>query len=320
MPQCTYTGPSGRRCAEPAQEGNTLCFWHDRNAPKNKDGVKVRLEQKARNRESMEGYELGQADLEDAYLMEADLSYADLTRVNLRDGHLFGINLKGARLFKANLTHANLKEAVLEGSDLLGVNLQNADLERVRWGPGNILRNHTDAEKLAADGDHQGARAKYLEAEEVYRSIRKSYEASGTADVAGDFFYWEMVTKRMQMPFFSFSRFWSWLVDILCGYGEMPYRIISSSVIYIVFNAFIFCLLGMYHDGEVYVFSADASFMENLTIFGNAVYFSVVTFTTLGYGEFTPVGWSRPFAALEAFNGAFMIALFILAFVKKMTR
>lgn len=42
--------------------------------------------------------------------------------------------------------------------------------------------------------------------------------------------------------------------------------------------------------------------------------------TTLGYGDFSPVGWAKPFAAIEAFAGAFMIALFILAFVKKMTR
>ncbi|MCX8214974.1 MAG: ion channel [Alphaproteobacteria bacterium] len=34
--------------------------------------------------------------------------------------------------------------------------------------------------------------------------------------------------------------------------------------------------------------------------FGHAVYFSVVTFTTLGYSEYAPRGFSHPFAALEA--------------------
>ena len=70
----------------------------------------------------------------------------------------------------------------------------------------------------------------------------------------------------------------------------------------------------------VYAFDLHDTFYEDLRTFGYALYFSVVTFTTLGYGDFTPVGWSRPFAAVEAFNGAFMIALFILGFVKKMTR
>lgn len=320
MSQCEYVGPSGARCPNPASEGGTVCFWHDCNASKNAPDLKCQLEQKARNRESMEGYELGFANLEDAYLMEADLSYANLTRVTLRDGHLFGINLKGARLFKTNLENANLREANLEDADLLGANLSSVDLERVRWGDGKVIRNHRDADHLAAQGDAEGAHAKYLEAEEIYRTIRKAYDASGTADIAGDFFYWEMVVKRKRMPLFSFARFWSWLVDILCGYGEIPYRVIGSSLFYIVFNALLFCILGMDDRGTPISFHTTGSLPEDLALFGYALYFSVVTFTTLGYGDFTPVGWSRPFAALEAFNGAFMIALFILAFVKKMTR
>ena len=87
MPQCEHVGPSGRQCTDPGSEGSAVCFWHDRDASKSDAGIKEKLEQKARNRESMEGYELGHADLEDAYLMEADLSYANLTRVNLKDGH-----------------------------------------------------------------------------------------------------------------------------------------------------------------------------------------------------------------------------------------
>ena len=87
-----------------------------------------------------------------------------------------------------------------------------------------------------------------------------------------------------------------------------------------MFNALVYCLLGMQYGSEIYRFSLDLGFLNNVTIFGYSVYFSVVTFTTLGYGDFSPATWARPFAALEAFNGAFMIALFILAFVKKMTR
>ncbi|PUZ92369.1 potassium transporter Kef, partial [Vibrio vulnificus] len=54
--------------------------------------------------------------------------------------------------------------------------------------------------------------------------------------------------------------------------------------------------------------------------FLNAVYFSVVTFTTLGYGDISPVGLARFIAALEAFLGSFTMALFVVVFVKKMTR
>jgi hypothetical protein len=46
----------------------------------------------------------------------------------------------------------------------------------------------------------------------------------------------------------------------------------------------------------------------------------VVTFTTLGYGDIVPLGLARPLAAFEAFVGSFTMALFVVVFVKKMTR
>ena len=49
-------------------------------------------------------------------------------------------------------------------------------------------------------------------------------------------------------------------------------------------------------------------------------YFSIVTISTVGYGDIAPVGISRLFAALEAFTGSFSMALFVVVFVKKMTR
>lgn len=52
--------------------------------------------------------------------------------------------------------------------------------------------------------------------------------------------------------------------------------------------------------------------------FLNCLYFSVVTFTTLGYGDLQPaVGLSRFFVSLEAIIGAFTMALFVYTFARK---
>jgi hypothetical protein len=72
--------------------------------------------------------------------------------------------------------------------------------------------------------------------------------------------------------------------------------------------------------GEYQIFSVDNSLEDNISFFFECLYYSVVTFTTLGYGDFIPVGFSRLEAALEAFTGSFTIALFVVVFVKKMTR
>lgn len=321
MPQCRYKGPSGRACEhETPDEEKKTCFWHDRQADKSGDDIKPQLEQLVKDRQSLEGFELTRANLEDAWLIEADLSYANLSRVNLRLGHCFGIDLTGATLFKADLERANLREAKLEETDLLGTNLEGTNLDRAVWGPRSMIRNHRDALKLGRAGDPEHAIAKYQEAEDIYRSIRQCYEAAGASDIAGAFFYWEMVIKRKQMPKFSMARFWSKLVDLLCGYGEIPYRAIGSSILYIGFNAIIYSLLGFQGGTGTHALKTSATFSENLHTFILSLYYSTITFTTVGYGDYTGVGWAKLFAALEGFNGAFMIALFIVAFVKKMTR
>lgn len=45
--------------------------------------------------------------------------------------------------------------------------------------------------------------------------------------------------------------------------------------------------------------------------FGDALYFSVVTSTTLGYGDFIPLGPGRPIAALQASLGYFILGILV---------
>jgi len=51
--------------------------------------------------------------------------------------------------------------------------------------------------------------------------------------------------------------------------------------------------------------------------FGNSIYFSVVTITTLGYGDFTPQGWSKILACVEVFFGLAMMGLIVAKLTSK---
>lgn len=44
----------------------------------------------------------------------------------------------------------------------------------------------------------------------------------------------------------------------------------------------------------------------NNVTFGDAVYFSIVTEATLGYGDIHPVGWSRVLACFQVLLGLFL--------------
>ena len=65
---------------------------------------------------------------------------------------------------------------------------------------------------------------------------------------------------------------------------------------------------------------ASKGFLKNNVIrnFPDSLYFSLITFTTLGYGDFRPLeGWGRILAGSEAFIGAFMMALFVYTFARR---
>ena len=50
------------------------------------------------------------------------------------------------------------------------------------------------------------------------------------------------------------------------------------------------------------------------------LYFSVVTFSTLGYGDIYPVGFLKAFAATEAFIGLVVTAIFAVSLARKLFR
>jgi len=105
--------------------------------------------------------------------------------------------------------------------------------------------------------------------------------------------------------------FISHLNSKLCGYGERADRVIAGSLVVI------FSLAAIFFINNAIVKQGFASYSPD---FLECLYFSFVTFTTLGYGDYAPSQTFQLVATAEAFFGAFMIALFVLVFGRKMLR
>ena len=60
-----------------------------------------------------------------------------------------------------------------------------------------------------------------------------------------------------------------------------------------------------------YLASGTGHGLKDKTSLTDAFYFSIVTFTTLGYGDLLPVGFGRAVASLQAFAGVALMSLFI---------
>lgn len=283
--------------------------------------VKNFLEKRAKTLVPMNNFDLSNTNLSDINLVNSGykdgytFTNSNLYKCNFKNAHCFKINLAGSSLMKADFSNANLHCANLTNCNLLGTKFENAKLENVIWDKEIIQeRNAKKANSFDEKVDL------YQQAEEIYRNLRKITEADGLFETAGYFFQKEMQMRRKKMPKFSLRRIISKIVDVSCGYGERPTRIILISIFLILFFAFIYFLTGLQNSNGSLVYSSLNSISENTYIFLDTLYFSVVTFTTLGYGDILPLGISKLFAGLEAFLGGFILAIFVIVFVKKMTR
>jgi hypothetical protein len=93
--------------------------------------------------------------------------------------------------------------------------------------------------------------------------------------------------------------------NIYWGYGRRPFRIIGCSLIIIILCA------------TFYQFNQDLLNKPNhqaVMSFADSFYFSSVTFTTLGYGDFTPNGFLRIITAFEAIFGGMSIGFLVAGF------
>ena len=83
--------------------------------------------------------------------------------------------------------------------------------------------------------------------------------------------------------------------------------------------AFIIVVFIFVHMIEITIFAVSIGFLVNdggygsltgvdVSDIGSLVYYSAITYTTVGYGDVTPVGDIRLFAAIEALSGMVLVA------------
>ena len=54
--------------------------------------------------------------------------------------------------------------------------------------------------------------------------------------------------------------------------------------------------------------------------FLEGIYLSVITYTTVGFGDYLPLGWTRIFAMLEALSGIFLAPLVLVGLTRRYLR
>lgn len=97
---------------------------------------------------------------------------------------------------------------------------------------------------------------------------------------------------------------------LIWGYGELPFRTLGIAGTVIVLSALCYYISGTVLTG---------GFVQRIGLF-ESFYLSITTYTTVGYGDYLPMGWIRGVAAVEALSGIFFTPIFLIALTRRYLR
>ena len=246
------------------------------------------------------------ANLEGANLSAANLEGAYLEDANLNDTILTGANFKNATLSNSNLINAYLIDAHLEGANLTAVNFDRANLSSVSFDEKIAMRLFRETGysikkiwsrryDLLLDTT---IRCKGVNATTCYGSQRFKLFLQDQ-----DFLEEFLETKWGKKVFVT------WWIFADCGRSLSRWA--GWSLLLALLFAFIYWTLGPQS------FNTQHLNFNLITLF----YYSVVTFTTLGFGDIIPrTTTAAMWVTMEVILGYIMLGGLITIFASKLSR
>jgi uncharacterized protein YjbI with pentapeptide repeats len=235
---------------------------------------------------NFEGGKIHSCNFEDSDLSHAEFKNSSLNDCAFQDADCTSLNLRGAKLINCNFSEASIKDIILDTT-----------IVDQKTTFGRILKSEKDASFHFASIE--------------YKQIKEMYKNSSLHSEADKYHYKEMVAKRKINKITNPLRWLNYFFgDLLCKYGTSFIRVLLWSAL-LIFTCAI--LLNVNNSLHYQNQPTDPSFLE-------ALYFSIVTFTTLGYGDFHAVGLMRFVAAMEAFVGAALMSLFTVIVARNIIR
>ncbi|MCP4746485.1 MAG: hypothetical protein GY874_10170 [Desulfobacteraceae bacterium] len=237
----------------------------------------------------LSGAKLQGADLSGAKLQEAKLSFAELqgawlNRTNLQGANLWKAKLQGADLSGANLQGANLRDANLQKANLRDANLQGANLRDANLQGAKFPLAHVGGKTTISDcefdkkTDFTGVG---LDAATIDPGLKAAFKNNIRRKKWQEWVKSKQEQSKRLEPFFVK---WFWLIS---DYGSSTKRIIGTffglaigfGIVY-----YLFALLPFWK-GVIDKLWQGNGWLGYIQSFVRAIYFSIVTMTTLGFGD-----------------------------------
>ncbi|MCK4653029.1 MAG: pentapeptide repeat-containing protein [Candidatus Cloacimonetes bacterium] len=178
--------------------------------------------------------------------------------------------------------------------------------------------------------------------EGFYISIREAYKDGGAHDKEWNYYYKaKHASTRYNNKGFIDKYTKLIFNELLIGYGEKPTNCLKVSVFILILFAFLYMFVGLgfaQQDSSVSPTKEMVNYDINISYFiknifnpnyywqcfkdfSNFLYFSIVTFTTVGYGDITLINpFGRFLSALEMLLGVTLIGAWVATFFRKLIR
>ena len=248
---------------------------------------------------------LYKADLSQAVLLEAELSNGDLRATNLSGADMRGVNAQGADFSEANLKGTNLKHAILDSANLTSAiiadaNLTHADLSRA------------DLTSLKS-GDWRSMRGHFY----GIRGLDSCFGNALFVRDAKDQDYLDTLEKEILETKSTVRRAWkrSWFqVWSVFDYGR---SLVKAGL----FGFSIATVFAIFYSLDIVLGWGLIEYPDRADGWLSPFYFSVVTYTTLGFGDITPANsLGQAVVVLEVVLGYLTLGLLLSILANKVAR
>ncbi len=186
-------------------------------------------------------------------------------------------------------------------------NTSNLGIIYLDWRKSGAQRAIENGHLYVRDGsDYQKNEFSADELAAQFRILKENYRKIGDYEDEDDAYRAFMKYKNKAFPKNLIKLF-----GLVGGYGTRPLRVLLSSLATIL-------LFGL---GYTHVFTLSPSGEVFSNVFFKGLYFSAVTFLTIGYGDIQPPTQAIAFvASVEGFLGLFLMSYFTVAIVRKLLR
>ncbi|MFC7079106.1 pentapeptide repeat-containing protein [Halorussus caseinilyticus] len=288
---------------------------------------------------------LRSGDLEDANFRDADLRGANLRGIDapdarLKEANLADANLEDAKLADADLRDADLEDANLRKAKLGGANLEDAslvrtDLRETTLEDARLYQTYFSDVRIDSDTEF-GDSCVYEDLDELddwdatpteaavwtYRRLQDLHEKYALTERARHYHVKKKESqKRHNREEGNYLQYAIHAVNgVASEHGESPWRVVGVSTVVIAIWSVLYLLLGKIRvptdtsgtDAIGLGLFPSLSLPSPVAEIATSVYFSVVTFTTLGYGDLQPAtGFAQALATVESFLGALLMAYLV---------